>query len=96
MPNDDDQLFEDMTNREILRVLLEEIALVRGELKGDIASIEERLSGRINGMEKGLNTKMDSLNRKIDNLNLKVDRNHLTFMHNFDEMDKRVLLLEKT
>ena len=85
--DDDNGYFNDLSNREILRILLEEIAGVRLELKDDIASLDRKLSGRIDALD-------DKLNRKIDNLAFKVDQNQICFMTNLNDIDKRVTVLE--
>lgn len=76
----------DLTNREILKVLLTEIADVRRELKQDI----EALSRRMDGLE----GRMDTLEEKVDTLRMEVHQNQTTFITNFDHLEKRVEVLE--
>ncbi|MBI1812731.1 hypothetical protein HY285_03430 [Candidatus Peregrinibacteria bacterium] len=87
--DDDDYGFEDMTNKDLLRVLLQEMADVRYELKQDIAALDQKLTGKIDNIDQ-------KLSGKIDNLTLKTDQNQIAFMKNLDDIDARVRVLEAT
>lgn len=87
---DDSNGIPDMTNKEMLRLLLQEISYVRTELQQEISSVKKELKEDIVNLTK----KIDQVDRKVDDLSFKVDRNHLTFMKNLDDVDKRVGVLE--
>lgn len=74
---------DDMTNRQMFDLLMEEIGCVYKDLKEQMVDMENRLDARIDGLQGDL-----------INLTLKVDCNHRTFMHHIDTYDKRILALE--
>lgn len=73
---------DDMTNRQMFDLLMNEIAAVYKGLKQEMKDMEMRFDARTDGVT-----------AEFINLNLKVDRNHLTFMHHIDAYDKRILAL---
>ena len=79
-----------VTNAYLLKVLLQEIADVRFELKQDIVGLKQELGSRIERVEQ----KIDTLDQKFNVLNAKVDRNHEWCIRNIDGVDKRVRVLE--
>lgn len=88
MVHDDDNningFYRDLSNREIMQILLEEIGLTRTELKEDIADLR--------GEMKELDNK---LSLQIKNLSYKVDQNHVAFITNLNDHDRRLTTLEK-
>ncbi|MBM3227383.1 hypothetical protein FJZ27_00765 [Candidatus Peribacteria bacterium] len=93
IPHDDNGI-PDLTNREILKELLQEIAAVRTELKEDIASLDTKLSCRMDKMDAKMSSVERRLDQRIGNLEVKVDRNFLCFMSNLESIDRRVVVLE--
>ena len=86
-----------MSSKAMLKFLVKEIPVMykdlrgqicesKAELKGDIAL----LSARVGSVEKKVETIVSDLN----NLHLKVDRNHVTFIENQMDQEKRIRVLE--
>ncbi|MBU0458105.1 hypothetical protein KJ652_02110 [Patescibacteria group bacterium] len=83
--------FSDMSNRDMLRIILQEIADVRRELKGDIGDLGNKfikLDAKIDDVE-------NRLGKRIDALAFKVDKNTVCLMSNFEDHDKRIIKLEE-
>lgn len=80
----------DLTNREILKILLDEIADVRLELKRDI----EALSGRMDKLEAEMQEMKKELNGKLDGLRMEVHQNQIMFMKGHDDLEQRVVAAE--
>ncbi|MFH0770153.1 MAG: hypothetical protein V1926_02130 [Candidatus Peregrinibacteria bacterium] len=93
--NDDDGVI-DLSNKQLLKVLLDEIADVRRELKGDIADLDQKLTKRIDGVGHGLSKNIDALSSDFQALRIEVHMNQLTFMKNHEELEQRVVVLEAT
>ena len=87
--NDDDGL-EYLSNKKMLDILLQEIADVRYELKNDIRNLDLKLSKRMDGLD----GKIDVLSSEIATLKIEVHQNQTTFIHNHQELEKRVSVLE--
>jgi 5-enolpyruvylshikimate-3-phosphate synthase len=85
MTQDEDDTGElpDLSNREILRVVMQEIADTNKELRGDIANLDTKLSDRIDAVASELHT-----------LRLEVHQNQSTFIVNQAALTKRVKALE--
>ncbi|HVW66737.1 MAG TPA: hypothetical protein VHA78_03305 [Candidatus Peribacteraceae bacterium] len=79
-----------LTNEKMLHILLQEIADVRYELKTDIQNLDQRLSGRIDGLASDVTI----IKTDLTSLRLEVHQNHLTFIKNHDDLEKRVTVLE--
>ncbi len=79
--------FDDLTNREILKLIMDEIMCVRNGLKEDVSNLGKNL-------RKEMRDGFKKVNKRIDNLNFKVDQNCMCFMTNLDSIDKRVTKLE--
>ena len=94
VPIPSDNGVPDLSNREILKVLMQEIADVRGELKQDIADVRSELKQDIAGVEGRLQRQISTLDIKMNALTVKVDQNFLCFMSNVDELGMRVTVLE--
>ncbi|MFH1670727.1 MAG: hypothetical protein ABIA92_04030 [Patescibacteria group bacterium] len=95
--DDENNGFEDMTNREILRIMLQEIADVRRELKEDIEGVRQELKVDIQSLQSDIKTiKSDVKNLQSDvkNLRAEVHQNHTSFIHNQEDMEKRIVSLE--
>lgn len=94
MNHDDTNGFEDMSNQEILRILLEEMSLVRGELKEDIAALDQKIDRVDRKLSKKIDAVEEKLSKQINMVSLKSDRNHTTFIRQLNDLDKRVTVLE--
>ena len=96
MTHDDDANgFTDLTNKDLLRILMQEIADVRLELKNDIQGVDQKvdqLAQKVNQLDK----KIDQVDKNVRNLTVKVDQNHLSFMTNIEDVSERVSTLETT
>ena len=88
MVHDDDNTDElpDLSNKEILKILLEEMSCMYKEHSADIAN----LTNRVDGVE----SRLDQVESNLHSLNIKVDTNHLTFMRHIESYDKRITALE--
>lgn len=87
----------DLSNREMLKILLDEIADVRRELKEDIQHVDRKLGGRMDGLETemgSLKTEMGSLRTEMSSLRMEVHQNQITFLKNHEEHGKRLAVLE--
>lgn len=73
------------TTERMLHMIMDEIVDVRNELKEEISDVRNELGGRI-----------DTLAQDVRSLRLEVHQNHLTFMKNHDDFEKRVTTLEAT
>ncbi len=71
------------SDRILLRILMQEIADVRRELKEDIHELDVRLSGKI-----------DSVALDLKSLTVKVDKNQVALVKNIEDLDRRVTVLE--
>lgn len=83
MAHDEDAGVPDLSNRELLRVLIQEIVDVRRELKEDIASLDQKFT-----------KKFDVLSSETKVLRLEVHQNHSSFIHRQDDLERRVEVLE--
>ncbi len=91
MQNDDEEsAFDDLSNREILRIMLEEMACVSRELKEDFKVEITALGKDVQDVTKRFTT----LEKDLKNFTFKVDRNQLTFMHIIDTYDGRLTAVE--
>lgn len=81
--NDGNGALPDMTVKEAVGILLQEIDDVN-------IGIRQDLGGRVDRLEK----KLDKLDGKVDGLRLEVHQNQTTFITNFDHLEKRVEVLE--
>lgn len=72
-----------MTNERMLRIILQEIADVRLELKQDIALLDSRLSSRL-----------DSLETRLSSLHADVQATQRTLVHCMRRTDKRLDTME--
>lgn len=87
----------DLTNRELLRVLMQEIVDTRNELKQefkqDIADVDKKLIG-IGGRVDVLEKKIDKVTSELHTLRIEVHHNQSTFIANQTALEKRVKVLE--
>mgnify|MGYP005665690681 CR=1 FL=1 len=83
---DDSDDFQDMTNKEMLTILMQEIADVRHELKNDIAKLDARIGS--------LNTRVESISTEVKGLRTELHQNQSTFINAQEDLDKRVSTLE--
>lgn len=81
-------VFDDMTLKDAVKLLLEEIANVRRE-------ILEELGGRMDKLETEVREMKKELNGKIDGLRMEVHQNQITFMKGHQDLEKRVEVLEE-
>ncbi|MBI2635819.1 hypothetical protein HYW84_00635 [Candidatus Peregrinibacteria bacterium] len=86
----DNDSVPDLTNKELLKTLLDEIASVRKELKEDISTLDERLNDRIDGVSLQLN----KFTSELKGLRFQLHQNHTSFITNQEELGKRVSALE--
>ncbi len=77
--NDDDNDVPDLSNRELLKVLMQEIADVRRELKEDIAVLDNKIT---------------VVSSDLKGLRLQVHQNHTSFITNLQDHEKRIAVLE--
>jgi hypothetical protein len=85
MIHDDDEFGElpELSNREMLRMIMQEIA-----------DTNKELSGKIDGVERNLGKRIDALASDVHTLRGEVHRNHSTFIANQTALEKRVKVLE--
>ncbi len=91
--NNNDEL-PDLSNREILRVVMQEIADTHKELRGDIAELRTELKGDIANLDKKLSGRIDSVASEVHTLRIEVHQNQSSFIANQMDMEKRVKVLE--
>lgn len=89
---DDDEFGElpELTNRDLLRILMQEIVDTRKELKEDIANLDTKLSHRIDSVE----SRLHSVSSEIHTLRREVHQNQSTFIANQTALESRVKVLE--
>jgi archaellum component FlaC len=81
--DDDNGTFDDLTNRDMLRIILKEIADVSRELKEGFDETYKKLDKKI-----------DALSSDVKGLRLEVHQNQTSFIENLEEIDERVKILE--
>lgn len=79
-----------LTNERMLGIIMQEIADVRMELKGDIAAMGHKLGGRIDGVAAGLT----EVKTDLSGLRGQVHQNQVSFMSYMDRTDKRLSRVE--
>jgi hypothetical protein len=89
--DDDDDSIGEISNSKMLKILLQEVADVRLELKQDIASSHTELKQHIVNLDQ----RMKMLDSKFDVLRLEVHQNQATFIQNHDSLERRVVVLER-
>lgn len=72
------------------RMLMDEIAAVYRDLKGDIIQLGKSLSGRIDRVE----NRLEGVEKNLKNLTYKVDQNQIAFLTNLEDHDRRIKVLE--
>lgn len=77
----------ELSNRELLRVLMQEIADTNHELS-------EKIDGLDKSMRKEMVDMKKELKSDIHTLRLEVHQNHTSFIANHDALEKRVIVLE--
>lgn len=92
--DDDTDELPDLTNRELLRVVMQEIADTHLELRGDIADLRMELKGDIANLDKKLSGRIDSVASEFHTLRLEVHQNQSTFISNQMALEKRVKAVE--
>ena len=80
-------VFDSMTLKDAVKLILQEINDVRRELLKDLGGRMDKLEGEMREMKK-------ELNGKIDGLRMEVHQNQTTFIKNHGDLEKRVTLLE--
>lgn len=92
MVQNDDEFGElpELSNRDLLRILMQEIVDTRKELKGDIANLDVKLSNRIDSVE----SKLHSVASDLHTLRREVHQNQSTFIANYTALESRVKVLE--
>lgn len=92
MMHDDDENGElpDLSNRELLRVVMQEIADTNKELSGKIEAVNIDLKNDIAGVKKDLK----DLKSDVHTLRVEVHQNQSTFIANQTALEKRVKKLE--
>lgn len=84
----------DLSNRQILSILMQEIADVRLELKSDIAGLRTELKGDIFGLRTELKGDIAKVQSELHTLRIEVHQNQSTFIKNHDALEKRVTTVE--
>ena len=95
--DDDDGNLPDLSNREILRIMMQEIADVRKELKEDIGALDLKFDRKIDALSadfKVLKSDFKTLRSDFYTLKLEVHQNQSTFILNHTDLEKRVMVLE--
>jgi|GEM_PF-1349182 len=80
----------DLSNRALLRVLMQEIADTRNELKQEFKQEFRRLDGRIDKVEK----KIDVVASELHTLHIEVHQNQTACMANHAAPEKHITVLE--
>ncbi len=83
----------DWSNRKIVKIILDEIADVRRELKEDIHALDEKV-GKLDTKVNQLDTKVNQLAAEMRHMRSDFHRNQVSFIENQTDMDKRVCVLE--
>ena len=87
---EEDDGIGDISNRNMLQILMQEIADVRKELKEDIANLDHKLTQRIDV----LSSDVQVLSSDVQTLRLEVHQNQTVFLKNHDQLERRVAVLE--
>jgi len=90
MAHEEEDDIGDISNRKMLKILMQEIADVRRELKEDISG----LGKRIDSVDQKLTKRIDTLSSDVQTLRLEVHQNQTAFMKNHDKLERRVAVLE--
>ncbi len=91
--DDNDSFYKKLTTKKLLQMLMQEIVDVRRELKEEISELGRKID-HVDRKVDRVDKKVGAVDRKVEELTLKVDQNHITFMHNIDDLDIRVTVLE--
>ncbi len=94
MQDDDSSGFKDLTNKDVLRILMQEIADVSRELKEDIAAVDGKLSRKLDQVHHTLSKTIETLSSDMQGLRLEVHQNQSILIRNVDGLDQRVMKLE--
>lgn len=92
--DDDTDELPDLTNRELLRVVMQEIADTHLELRGDIADLRTELKGDIADLRTELKGDIAQVKSELHTLRLEVHQNQSTFISNQMALEKRVKAVE--
>ena len=91
-------VFDDMTLKDAVKLLLEEIANVRKEILEELGGRMDKLGGRMGKLEgrmDKLDGRMDKLEVEFGSLRMEVHQNQVTFMKGHEALEKRVGMLEE-
>lgn len=94
MIDDDTTGLPDLSNRDILRIMMQEIADVYADLKKDMVDIDGGLTQKIDNIASDMQVMKKELKSDIHTLRLEVHQNQTSFMANHTALEKRVTTLE--
>lgn len=92
--DDDTDELPDLTNREILAVVMQEFADMRNELKQEFKQDLSELKTELKEDIAKLSGRVDKVASELHTLRIEVHQNHSTFIANQRAMEKRVKTLE--
>ncbi|MBP7114232.1 MAG: hypothetical protein KBA40_02135 [Candidatus Peribacteraceae bacterium] len=81
----------DLSNRELLEIMMQEISDVRGELKVDISELKHVLKADI----ADVGNKVVDLQINMRNARLEIGQNQAALVTNIETLNRRVTVLER-
>jgi hypothetical protein len=88
-------LTKDLSNGELLNIVMRGIADVRNELLEEIHNIQSKLVTSTKSLSNEIRKLDCRLSRDINNLSVKVDQNHVAFIKNIEDHDIRITKLDE-
>ena len=86
---------EDLSNRQLLNILMQEIADVRHELKGEISGLRVELKGDISGLRMELKGEISGLRGDLQDFRDESHQNQVAFITNQQDHENRIMVLER-
>lgn len=77
--DEDDNGMENLTGKEVMRIVMQEVVDIRRELKDDIATLDR---------------KFDIFTQEVRNIGYKLDQNTVALMANINDHERRITKLE--
>ncbi len=81
----------DLSNRDLLEILMQEIADVRNELKEDISGLRNELKTEI----QSCNVNIKDVQKEVRSFRMESHQNQVAFIKNIQDQDRRITVLER-
>lgn len=85
----------DLSNKDLLRILMQEIADVRHELKQDIGQLDMKLTGKIDSVHTSLKIDIQDVRKEVHASRAESHQNQVAFITNIQDHERRIVALER-